>query len=215
MLIAFEGLDGSGKETQTKLLEKRLNDSNIKAIRFEFPNYGSKYSIFVEEYLKGEFGDKLNPYLVSTFFGLERFGIYMKDIKGYIDERYVVICDRYIYSNLIYQGSLIDNIVEKDKLFNWILDFEYNICSLPKEDMVIFMDLTLDINLNILNSRNNKDIYEENYNFLRKCHDNAKYISNKYGFKNVKCDNGKELYSIECINDKIYSMVLDKLKCGK
>lgn len=211
MLIAFEGLDGSGKETQTRLLEERLNNSNIKAIRFEFPNYGSKYSVFVEGYLRGEFGSKLNPYLVSTFFGLERFGIYVSEIREYINKGYIVICDRYIYSNLIYQGSFMECLYERDKLFDWILDFEYNICSLPKEDMVFFMDLSLDINFNILNLRSNRDIYEGDYDFLKKCYSNAKYISSKYNFINVKCDNGVDLYSIYDINNSIYSIVLDKL----
>ncbi len=67
MIIVFEGLDGSGKETQTKLIEKRLNDIGLKTIRIEFPNYCNKYSLFVKEYLNGDFGNNLNPYLISTF----------------------------------------------------------------------------------------------------------------------------------------------------
>ena len=102
-ILAFEGLDGSGKETQTKLLEKRLRDEGIKVVRIEFPNYENKYSLFVKEYLNGKFGKDVDPYVVSVFFSLDRFAIYKSKIKNYLDDGYVVICDRYVYSNLIYQ----------------------------------------------------------------------------------------------------------------
>lgn len=214
MLISFEGLDGSGKETHTKLIEKRLNEEGIKAIRIEFPNYGNKYSLFVEEYLKGNFGRDLNPYLISAFFGLERFGVYKSMMKEYIHKGYVILCDRYIHSNLIYQGSFINDIDERDKLFDWILDFEYNVCGLPKESITFFMDLSLHINLDIIKSRCDRDIYENDYNFLINCHKNARYVSNKYNFINIKCDDTKKLLPIEEINNNIYSLILDKLKSG-
>ncbi len=211
MIIAFEGLDGSGKETQTKLLEKRLNDEGIKSIRFQFPSYGSKYSVFAEDYLNGTFKGDFNPYLISTFFSLERFGIYNSKIKKYIDEGYVLIFDRYVYSNLMYQGVFIEDLKERDNLFDFIMNFEYNICSLPKEDMVFYMDLSLEINMDIIKYRENKDIYEEDLSFLRKCYKNAKYIGDKYNFINIKCDNGKTMYPIKDINDSIYNIVLNRL----
>ena len=79
-------------------------------------------------------------------------------MSGYIDEGYFILCDRYIYSNLIYQGSLIDNEDDRDKFFKWVLEFEYDICGLPKENMTFFMNLSLDINLDMIKKRNNKDI---------------------------------------------------------
>ncbi len=77
-------------------------------------------------------------------------------MSRYIDEGYFILCDRYIYSNLIYQGSLIDNEDDRDKFFKWVLEFEYDICGLPKENMTFFMNLSLDINLDMIKKRNNK-----------------------------------------------------------
>ena len=54
-LIVLEGLDGSGKETQSKLLVDRLNKEGYKAIRVSFPNYGQPQCSMVEEYLKGNY----------------------------------------------------------------------------------------------------------------------------------------------------------------
>ncbi len=211
MIIVFEGLDGSGKETQTKLIEKRLNDIGLKTIRIEFPNYCNKYSLFVKEYLNGDFGNNLNPYLISTFFGLDRFGVYKREMSRYIDEGYFILCDRYIYSNLIYQGSLIDNEDDRDKFFKWVLEFEYDICGLPKENMTFFMNLSLDINLDMIKKRNNKDIYEKDYDFIIKCYKTAQYVCSMYDFINIECDDGKSLFSIQSINEKIYSKILNKI----
>ncbi len=211
MIIVFEGLDGSGKETQTKLIEKRLNDIGLKTIRIEFPNYCNKYSLFVKEYLNGDFGNNLNPYLISIFFGLDRFGVYKREMSRYIDEGYFILCDRYIYSNLIYQGSLIDNEDDRDKFFKWVLEFEYDICGLPKENMTFFMNLSLDINLDMIKKRNNKDIYEKDYDFIIKCYKTSQYVCSMYDFINIECDDGKSLFSIQSINEKIYSKILNKI----
>lgn len=208
IILAFEGLDGSGKETQTKLLEKRLNENNIKSIRIEFPNYNGEYSIFVKKYLNGEFGEDLNPYVISTFFSLDRLGVYKTYIEKYIKEGNVVICDRYVYSNLIYQGGKISDLSEREKFFNWILDFEYNKCSLLKEERTFFLDVPIDISLKIIKERETHDIHEKNEKFLRSCYENLKYISKKYNLEIIECFKNEKLLSIEEINDDIYKRVL-------
>ena len=57
MIIVIEGTDGSGKQTQTELLYKFLKSLNKKVIKQSFPNYESKSSELVKQYLNGEFGD--------------------------------------------------------------------------------------------------------------------------------------------------------------
>ena len=211
IIIAFEGLDGSGKETQSRLLEKRLNNNGIKTIRMEFPEYFNKYSIFVKEYLKGDYGNEVDPYLVSMFFALDRFGIYKKKISKYLNEGYVILCDRYVYSNLIYQGSRFNDLKSRNDFFKWILDFEYNKCGLQKEDITFFMDVPVDISLNILESRTQKDINEQNKEFLRECYENSKYIVDKYNLANVNCLQNNKLLSVEEINNYLFDYIIKYL----
>ena len=214
MILAFEGLDGSGKETQTKLLEKRLKDIGIKVLRIEFPNYENEYSLFVKEYLKGKFEKNMNPYVVSVFFSLDRLGLYETIMKKYLNERYVILCDRYVYSNLIYQGSKIEDLHEREKFFNWVLDFEYNMCGLLKEKITFFMDIPINISLDIVKSRGEKDVHEEDEEFLRKCYENCKYIAEKYNLVHINCFSNGKLLSVEEINDCIYEYVLKILNFG-
>ena len=211
-ILAFEGLDGSGKETQTKILEKRLRDEGIKVVRIEFPNYENKYSLFVKEYLGGQLGKDIDPYVVSVFFSLDRLGIYKSQIENYLDDGYVVICDRYVYSNLIYQGARIKDSEEREKYFEWILDFEYEKCGLLKEEVSFFIDMPIDLSIKIIKSRGEHDIYEKDEKFLKDCYDNCKYIYKKYNLVHINCCVNEKLLSVDEIGEIIYKKVLEILK---
>ena len=84
-LIAIEGLDGSGKDTQSKLLYNDLIAQGKNVNLLSFPNYTSRSSALVQMYLDGEFGndpDSVNAYAATTFFAVDRFASYEKDWKA-------------------------------------------------------------------------------------------------------------------------------------
>ena len=70
-LIAVEGLDGSGKGTQSELLYKTLTERYEKVKLLSFPDYDNPSSTLVKMYLDGEFGRKpsdVNAYAATMFF---------------------------------------------------------------------------------------------------------------------------------------------------
>lgn len=73
--VVIEGIDHTGKETQSKLLEKRFEKLGLRTFYFDFPQYKKRSSVFIRDYLAGEFGDatKLDPWLSNLFFALDRF----------------------------------------------------------------------------------------------------------------------------------------------
>ena len=74
-LIIFEGLDGSGKCTQTKLTAQRLKEQGRDLRQITFPDYDSESSALVKMYLSGAFGDKpddVNAYAASSFYAVDR-----------------------------------------------------------------------------------------------------------------------------------------------
>ena len=83
MLIVIEGIDGSGKQTQTEMLISRLE--KIKKIRkIAFPDYDSDTSALVKMYLGGKFGENafdVNAYTASSFYAVDRIGSYLSDWK--------------------------------------------------------------------------------------------------------------------------------------
>ena len=73
-LLVLEGLDGSGKATQAKLLAAHLAGSGRRVMEITFPDYESDSSALVKMYLSGQFGsrpDDVNPYAASSFYAVD------------------------------------------------------------------------------------------------------------------------------------------------
>ena len=107
-LIIFEGLDGSGKGTQTKLTAQRLKEQGRELRQITFPDYESESSALVKMYLSGAFGDKpddVNAYAASSFYAVDRFASYKTDWGEFYREGGLVLSDRYTTSNAVHQCS--------------------------------------------------------------------------------------------------------------
>ena len=77
-LIVLEGLDGSGKGTQTKLLAESLKGRGVPLRHVTFPDYDSPSSALVRMYLDGEFGSEpedVNAYAASAFYAVDRLSL--------------------------------------------------------------------------------------------------------------------------------------------
>ena len=81
-LIVLEGLNGSGKATQAKLLAEHLAALGVPVQKITFPDYASDSSALVKMYLAGQFGqhpDDVNAYAASSFYAVDRYASYKKD----------------------------------------------------------------------------------------------------------------------------------------
>ena len=81
-LIVFEGTDGSGKATQSKLLCERLAREGIPYQHINFPRYGKPSAAMVQEYLDGNLGKHpgdVNAYAASLFYAMDRYASYKQD----------------------------------------------------------------------------------------------------------------------------------------
>ncbi len=101
LFIVFEGLDGSGKSTQQQLLNDKLQFDKISNISFREP--GS--TVVGEKIVKILQSDqKLSPLSELLLFYVSRSAIIEEKIKPALANYDVVICDRYFYSSVAYQG---------------------------------------------------------------------------------------------------------------
>lgn len=217
MLIVIEsGTDASGKATQAEKLCVRLQNAHVNAIKAEFPNYKSESSALIKMYLKGEFGEnpeQVNPYASSTFFAVDRFATYQKELKSFYETGGIIIADRYSTSNMIYQSSKFEKVKERDEFLEWLWDLEFKKFELPEPKHVIFLDIPPQVSINLLKKRkekiidlNGKDIHEKDINYINKTYQNAKYIAKKFNWKIINCmKNNKNLKTIEEIHEEIYS----------
>ena len=217
IIVIESGTDASGKETQTNLLYSRLKNEGKKVVKFSFPNYESESSALVKMYLNGEFGqnpEDISPYISSVFFAVDRYASYMKDIKKYIDEDYIIIIDRYTTSNMTYQASKIKGLKEREDFLNWLYDFEFNMLGLPKPRIIIFLDMPVEKASDLLRLREkgeknklSKDIHEEDEKYLKQTYYVAKYISSKYKWCEIKCLEDGKIKTKEKIAKEIYEKI--------
>ena len=137
-LFVLEGLDGSGKATQAKLLADHLAGSGRRVMEVTFPDYESDSSALVKMYLSGQFGsrpDDVNPYAASSFYAVDRYASYKTKWGSFYEAGGIVIADRYTTSNAVHQCSKLPPD-QWDGFLRWAFEYEYQLLGLPAPDAV-------------------------------------------------------------------------------
>ena len=210
--IAIDGLDGSGKGTQSELLVKRLESEGKRVRVLSFPVYESDSSTFVRMYLEGKLGKKpsdTNAYAASMFFAADRYVSYKTDWKKDIDDPdTVVVANRYTTANAVHQLSKLPES-EWEGFLAWLWDFEFGKLGLPAPDLVLYLELPPKLSLSLVKSRSDTtgqkmDIHELDTAYMDKCYEAALYSCKSLGWKQIKCYNGDEIRTREDIAEEIY-----------
>ncbi len=212
--IVIEGLDGSGKATQTEILKKAFEEKGVKVRKLAFPDYDNPSSALVKMYLGGEFGDKpsdVNAYAASAFYTVDRAASFLKYWKEDYENGSVILADRYAASNIIYQMSKLPES-EWDSFIAFQEDFEYTRIGVPKPDTVIYLDVEPDVSQKLLSGRysgdeSKKDLHEKNVNFLLECRKSALYAAEKLGWKKISCTENGEMRTISEISGDILNII--------
>lgn len=152
--IVIEGIDGSGKSTQISLLEKKLTEEGRRVYTTAEPTV-SLTGGMLRDALRGV--TQHTTCEIAAMFLLDRIAHNVNPVNGiekFLAAGVDVICDRYYYSSLAYQGSETD--------FDWVLDMNINCPEIRKPDLCIFLDLEPDKCIErISKNRLVKEIYEE------------------------------------------------------
>lgn len=147
-LIVIEGVDGSGKRTQCELLAKELQSLGCDVSSYCFPDYNhSVVGPWIRRMLAGEFGDssRFQPQLIAPLFALDRAekaSAIMMDLAA----GRIVICDRYVYSNVAHQASRLP-LSAHDDFKLWVERLEFDVLALPKADLTILLDVEDDVSI--------------------------------------------------------------------
>ncbi len=173
-LIVFEGIDGSGKATQSHLLLEYLKERNVGCSLVSFPCYDGHYGRLVARYLNGEFGDVLevSPYLSSLPYAgdrLEHRHLLWEKLR--IGE--IVVVDRYVASNMAHQGAKVP-VEQRADFVRWIEELEYTAHGIPREHLVFYCRIPVRLSQQLVDKKDarrytahKRDIHEKDPTYLQ------------------------------------------------
>ena len=216
-VIVIEGLDGSGKATQTERLYELLSARGVQVRRVSFPDYDSPSSALVKMYLNGEFGSDpgdVNGYAAAAFYAVDRYASFKKDWGKAYDDGAVILCDRYATSNAVYQMTKVPQC-EREEYLRWLEELEYCRLGIPRPDLVIYLDVPTDISQSLMSRRydgneSKKDLHERNLAYLAQCGESARYSAMKLNWNVISCVRDGKMRSIDDISAEIAKLT-DKL----
>ena len=142
VFVAIEGIDGSGKGTQAGLLVRTAEQHGLSVSVFSFPLYdGNPFSVAIGDYLNGVFGsvDEVHAELAGLLYACDRFHA-RPVLEQAIAEHELVVCDRYVASNLAHQGAKLTG-KDRERLIDWLREVEFGEFNLPRPDLVLLLDL--------------------------------------------------------------------------
>ena len=221
-LIVIDGLDGSGKATQTKLLIRNLKKAGYKTAVTDFPQYyTSFFGKMVGRYLAGEFGTakQVSPYLASILFALDRWQAKEK-MQKWLDQGRIIISNRYISANQIHQTAKIYGKKEKEKFLNWLEKMEFEIFSIPKPYLIINLQVPYQIGQRLVIKKGTrgymggikKDIHEASKSHLTQAQQQIFDLIKKYNrWKTVNCFEKGKLLSKQEISKRVWHIVRQAL----
>ena len=164
--ITFEGIDGSGKSTVSKVVYDKLKSDGLNVVLTYEPT-DSTIGKFVQKCIKT--GD--DPFVTAFTFIADRIQ-HCKKIKQWIDDGKIVLCDRYAESTYAYQGAQLENTINNS--IKWLQDLSKDRILVP-ERTFLFVISPKDSLARIQNR--DELIPFEQLSFLKKVHKNYLAVS--------------------------------------
>jgi|SRR3989344_244538 len=204
-LIVFEGTDGSGKATQINLLAESFKKLKIPNEVISFPRYGQNpYANLIRDYLDGKFDSKIDPYIFSLAFAIDRL-LAKSKIEKWLRGGEIVLVDRYVASNKAHMGAQL--LKEKRKEFiKWLDNLEYKTNKMPKEDLVIFLYVPPEISIGNI-KKEERDLYEKDQKHQRDSSKIYLYLAKSPKWVTINCVSGGKMRGKENIQKEILTIV--------
>ena len=222
-LIAIEGIDGSGKGTQSQRLHRRLQETGIRSALLSFPRYDATFfGEAIGRFLNGEFGslETVHPFLASLLFAGDRFESRTMLLDS-LESHEIVVLDRYVASNVAHQAAK-EKGAARDRLRLAIERIEYEVFQMPRPDRTILLDLDVPRAQELIGRKARRsyteraaDIQEADGGYLADVRQlYLELASGDSRWSIVRCDAGGAIRSEEDIATEVGS-ILDALESSR
>lgn len=218
--MALEGIDGSGKGTQTVRLAEALVRKGWRTERIAFPRYQQTFfGQRIGDFLNGRFGslEDVHPFLASLLYATDRFQS-LAELSRLRESAAVLVADRYTASNLAHQGAKVP-ADQRGQLVEWIEEVEHRVFGLPRADLTIWLDVSV-ANAQQLIARKSARDYTDRKADLQE--ENAQYLAAVRGvyedlcrtngsWRRVACEVDGRLRELDDIASEIEQLVTTAL----
>jgi dTMP kinase len=163
-MIVFEGIDGSGKGTQSRLCSEALLGAGVAVRHVSFPAYGETFfGKEIGNFLDGRFGSlhDVHPKLAAMLFAGDRFekrSSLVECLNGDI----TLVVDRYVASNIAHQSAKLP-ADERPGFVTWVEKLEYSLYALPRPDLTVFLDVPPRISMELVARKSRRDYTEKTH----------------------------------------------------
>ena len=201
--IVFEGIDGSGKSTQARLLYDKLKTISNKVYLTSEPSEG-EIGKFIRKILNGE--KKTDYFTIAALFVADRLQHLNNEDNGLYklyNEGYIIICDRYYFSNFAYNSIHVS--------LNWLIDAN-NICrEILKPDLNIFIDVDAEESMRRLKkNRNGYELFEKKEILNTVRNNYFKTFEKLKETEHISIINGKQ--TVDKIETEVWNVIEQKWK---
>lgn len=186
-MIAFEGLDQSGKKTQANILKSKLVRRGVEARNITFPDYSTPMGKEIRRFLSGS--RAIGPRLRQVLYAANRWER-VEDIATWLREGYAVVADRYVGSGLAYG---IANGLDLE----WMASLEDG---LPEPDVVILLDIS--VAESIRRKEQKRDVYERDEALLKEVRRAYLYLAKRFGWRVIPAGD-----TVEAVSEKVWTIV--------
>jgi dTMP kinase len=177
MLIAFEGLDQSGKETQARYLRARLEQEGHKVRAASFPDYETPIGIELRKALAGE--REFSPEVMQLLYVANRFE-YKPRLESWLGAGDVVVCDRYRASSVAYGESQGLDAA-------WLEDIQR---FLPAADVTVLLDIAPETA--VARKATGRDRYERDLGLLARVRESYRRQAAEGGWAIIDAEQSRE-----------------------
>ena len=182
LLIAFEGLDQSGKQTQAELLRDRLIAAGRSVFLLSFPDYGTPIGEEIERALRG--ARNYAPDVMQLLYVANRYE-WRTEIERRRSDGEILICDRYLASSVAYgEAQGLDPV--------WLLEIQRH---LPQPDLTFLLDIVPEVSARRKTS--DRDKYERDLALLGRVRNSYLSLAEKDGWVRLSADRDRLLVATD------------------
>ena len=217
-IIAFEGIDGTGKTVQLQRLYEWLTARGLSVLSLSFPVYDSFFGAECGRLLSGSGGVRANEVdqkSMALWYALDRFEAFREFDYSHAD---VLLINRYILSNAVYQ-SVRERDLGNPDLLDFVVSLEYEHFRIPRADAHIVLDMNAETASENVGKKgfrdyvgDQPDIYEALPDIQKRAREKyIEYATRMDGIRIIPCMEHNRLKSIDAIALLVQTSLTDLL----